>query len=661
MRLGMPPHMDQAIGLVVVVLLVVGVCLLRRHHASVDRWVDGRVDRLFTRLVTSKGARTLAEKPVSDLAEDERWASMRPIVQVLAGVLAVLHCKRAVLQYEAHGGALPAWTLAEVAAYEAIAAVVIAWASRSRARLRALHRAVAVACPALRGALGVWPPTGADLFESATAALLANTFIATLTTPSFSEFVALRLGPTVINLLVFCPPGLRDGLTAAQAAVMGAALCAAPAVNAGVHACRRWWPVLAAEGQGGGHLRAWGASTALAAVLTSSALLLLPTGALQSVTKLLASPETHLTSLPARLCALGCVAAVAAWRLPADNRRSLRVPVHPVVRARRARAMENVSLFTRMVGVPVLSFYLLYAWDNDPVDVGIFLLRFAIIMVFSHTSHRTAVNASWPLLLLVSVQFMVLGRDVALPRRAIFATCIGLHAGASIVQESRLSYALYSLVVFLASAWQLEFDVVGTLVVATIAAVAGVIFRESMRKLERACAEHDAAADVEAATALARARARAQAEEPSRPPAVRRPLGALPPPPAADRPCDEEEALVEEAAWMALPIAPSAAAFPQQEEQPQQQQSQQQQQTYKNSKSATKNIKIAKKKRKSKRIVHQARVMSEGMALRAHIAVQYPMSFIAEETSGSSDEGEPEVGGESTTAPFSLSDALTYR
>ena len=72
-----------------------------------------------------------------------------------------------------------------------------------------------------------------------------------------------------------------------------------------------------------------------------------PSGALQSVTKLLASPETHLTSLPARLCALGCVAAVVAWRLPVDNRRSLSVPVHPVVRAWRAREPSHDNIKQR--------------------------------------------------------------------------------------------------------------------------------------------------------------------------------------------------------------------------------------------------------------------------------------------------------------------------
>ena len=584
-----------------------GLYVLWLYRTTVDASVDVVLDWFLSRLAhrVTPDAND-ASRTVSCAAMATKWTDINTeYVKVFAGVVAVLFMRRAVISYEENDEVLDPWVLFNTAAHELIAFIVIAYASMSRAHLTSLHQFVAVAFPAAHAAAGVWPPTADALFECGMTGIIANTFLATMTTPSFSTFVVILLGPTLVNLLCFCPAHLREGLAPAQVSALGVALCLAPVVNQVAHACRRWWRVREEEDrvkrdgkmdqedkEGEKFAFGWGNNTALTAVVTSLALLLLPNDALRSVTKLMADPETHLTNFRTRACAMGAVAAVAAWRLFVDDRRNARARVHSVVRHRRARAMRNLQTYVDIVAVPLFSFYLWYAWKNlapdaydehdDRVGAGVFFIRFGIIIVFSHhASHRVAVNASWPLLVLVGFQYIL--RGVALPRPSVFSTCIGLHAGAMMVQESRLSYGLYSLVVFVASATQLGFDVVGTLAVATVAAVAGFIFLENLKKLERACAEHDARAAREAAADIEKMSS-----------AANEAIAA-----AQQREAVEHKAVVEE--------------------RPQ------------NNKNQNKRGRSRKPRNRAAR-----KRMASDVALQAHIAVQFPMRFIPEEDSSAS-------------------------
>ena len=363
-----------------------------------------------------------------------------------------------------------------------------------------IHR-VYVASPLGHHLFGIWPKTGDRMFRVFLGgALIANTGMACVTTPSFSEMLVFRLGPPVLAIMCSyeTTPALQE-LTYFQIAVMGLCTCLCLVVNSCAHAWRRRYifgPVIDDDAVDDVH-DAWQQQlgTVLSAVITVAAFLVLPSNsAVQSVTEFI---RNTVTDSQKRYVTAAGIALVCAWRGHVDHKRNTE-PATPAVESRRQLAMANVRTFVKLSnGCHMLYFawkYVTAATANAVGDDGCLgeppgmagLRYFYGLLPFIRLAHVVFLlyTRSYPLLTSfywassMVWSFVILIVQPQKNLRVAVGVCLGWHIVQLHLQEDRLSYFLYSLCTVTAHVWAVEFDPEGCFYIAIIFVCSGVLFTE---------------------------------------------------------------------------------------------------------------------------------------------------------------------------------------
>ena len=201
------------------------------HRAQVDRWIQTHFDRAFH-------VDTGAVAPHIAAARHKAWwtGTAVPLLRVTVCTVFAVFCACAVLYGDFLAGTDGTFLSLLLEVLLPGGAMVCAIGRGDEASVVLVHRAIAVGIPAVRFLFAMWPTTSDAYFRLLLAnAILGNTFIATFTTASFSDFLVWRLGPSVF-VAVHRIPALH-AMPRPQVAV----LCAGAIGAAVVHPCVRAW------------------------------------------------------------------------------------------------------------------------------------------------------------------------------------------------------------------------------------------------------------------------------------------------------------------------------------------------------------------------------------------------------------------------------------
>ena len=409
-----------------------------------------------------------------------------------------------------------------VSAVTVVAGAFWTWAAGEKARFVAAHRAAMIVFPLLIKFLNTWPsPEHADgCFRVFLVGPIAmNTVLSTFTTESFAEFVVWRLGPAVLGVVSsYESVAVLQALSRRQIWLLCLAVCAAPVYHQMVAtAWRRWYleaPYVDAATECGSDrarsLKAWMVMSAFLPVavlvaspdrdefdrtLRSTVAYLRNTAACEARETCGIDDLVPAYKLPVvRVFMASCFMILIAWRCLSDNKRhkehASQDPAthwnHAAVETRRQQArMDFITFGVLACSIRALVLGLcsseMIAILGIPYTPEHAILRHAggvlVIIIFGARSHRTLVNMLWVSLSTGVVRIFLGDMLVKVPEKtSMMFIVLCIHIANARVRESRVSYAVHSLIIAVVAMWRLDFDAGGVMALSAIVALMGALF-----------------------------------------------------------------------------------------------------------------------------------------------------------------------------------------